>query len=219
MERFLRQTEDGSHTLYVEGLDEAYHSSHGAIQESMHVFIKQGLQSLSKPSLRILEIGFGTGLNALLTWQFAKASKLLIHYHGVEKYPLSKAEYSQLNFESLIQGIPHGLLNEMHDASWEKSVNISDRFSLFKEKADFRAMDPAGNFDLVYFDAFSPDKQPELWSEKVFSIISSKTKKGALLLSYSSKGSVRRTLISCGFSVVKVPGPPGKREMIRAQRI
>lgn len=219
MERSLRQTEDGSHTLYVEELDEVYHSTHGAIQESMHVFIKQGLQSLSKSKLRILETGFGTGLNALLTWKFAEQSKLKIHYHGVEKYPLSKIEYSQLNFESFLEGIPHGLLNKMHEAAWDKPVQISDRFSLFKEKADFRTMNPVGNFDLVYFDAFAPDKQPELWSEEVFSTIRNRTEKGAVLVSYSSKGSVRRTLISCGFSVAKVPGPPGKREMIRALRI
>jgi tRNA U34 5-methylaminomethyl-2-thiouridine-forming methyltransferase MnmC len=219
MGRFLHQTDDGSHTLYVEELGEPYHSNHGAIQESMHVFIKQGLLSLNKAKLRILEAGFGTGLNALLTWKFAEELKLTIHYHSVEKYPLTKKEYSQLNFESLIGGIPHGLLNKMHEASWEESVLISDRFCLFKEKADFRSMDPAGSFDLVYFDAFSPDKQPELWSEEVFSIIKNSTKQGALLVSYSSKGTVRRTLISCGFSVDKVPGPPGKREMIRARRI
>lgn len=219
MERFLRQTDDGSHTLYVQELDEAYHSTHGAIQESMHVFIKEGLQSLNKAKLRILETGFGTGLNALLTWKIAEHSKLSIHYHSVEKYPLSKMEYAQLNFETLIGGVPQGLLNEMHEADWERPVQISDRFSLFKEKADFRSMNPEGNFDLVYFDAFSPDTQPELWSEEVFSIIRNRTEKGAVLVSYSSKGSVRRTLISCGFRVEKVQGPPGKREMIRALRI
>ena len=219
MERFLRLTEDGSHTLYVEKLDEAYHSSHGAIQESLHVFIKEGLQSCSGSSLRILEMGFGTGLNALLTWKFAEQKKLKVHYHSVEKYPLKKSEYSMLNFESLIEGLPPGLLNKMHAAPWDSHVQITESFMLHKEKADFRSMKPEGYFDLIYFDAFAPDKQPALWSEEVFSIIQNCTRKGAILVSYSSKGNVRRTLISCGFRVNKVPGPKGKREMIRALRI
>lgn len=219
MERFLRRTEDGSHTLYVKNLDEVYHSTHGAIQESMHVFIEQGLKSLNKPGLRILEAGFGTGLNTLLTWKFATEANLTVHYHSVEKYPLTQAEYSQLNYQSLIGGLPKGLLNKMHQATWNTTVQITEHFSLYKEQSDFRSMKPKGIFDLIYFDAFSPEKQPELWSEKVFSLIRSCSNKGAILVSYSSKGVVRRTLISCGFSVTKVPGPPGKREMIRALRI
>lgn len=219
MERSLRLTDDGSHTLYVDILDEAYHSTHGALRESMHVFIKQGLHTLSKPELNILEIGFGTGLNALLTLHFAMQTKREIHYHAVEKYPLSRTEYAQLNFEQFLDRQPRGFLNLMHDAEWEKSVQISDGFSLFKEQADFRSMNLPGDFDLVYFDAFSPDKQPELWSPEVFATIGKSTRKGAVLVTYSSKGVVRRTLTSCGFKIEKVPGPPGKREIIRAIRI
>ena len=165
MERSLRLTEDGSHTIYVEELDEAYHSIHGALQESMHVFIEKGMQSLSKPRLRILEVGFGTGLNALLTWKYAKQADLQVHYHTVEKYPLEQAEFSKLNFDQLIHDLPEGLLLEMHQAPWERTFQLSERFSLFKEQADFRRMHPDGPFDLVYFDAFAPEKQPELWSE------------------------------------------------------
>lgn len=219
MERSLRLTEDGSHTLYVDKLDESYHSIHGALQESMHVFIEQGLHTLPKPELRILEIGFGTGLNALLTIQFAQEKNLAVHYHAVEKYPLNKAEYSQLNFEQFIDGIPKGTLNQIHTAEWETSLPLSENFTLFKEKADFRSMNPPANFDLVYFDAFSPDNQPELWSTSVFSCIQKLTRQGAVLVTYTSKGVVRRTLISCGFKVEKLPGPPGKRAMIRAIRI
>ncbi len=219
MERSLRLTEDGSHTLYVDKLDEPYHSIHGALQESMHVFIKQGLQTVSKSPLRILEIGFGTGLNALLTLMFAKRSNQEIHYHAVEKYPLTREEYTQLNFEDLMEGVPGGSLNRMHEAPWGKTVVISDSFALFKERADFRSMQPFGAFDLVYFDAFSPDKQPELWSAGVFSTIEKCTQEGTVLVTYSSKGVVRRTLMSCGFRIQKVVGPPGKREMIRAVRI
>jgi tRNA U34 5-methylaminomethyl-2-thiouridine-forming methyltransferase MnmC len=197
MERSLRLTEDGSHTLYADKLDEPYHSTHGALQESVHVFIKQGLQTVSKHRLKILEIGFGTGLNALLTMQFAKQANQEVHYHAVEKYPLNRAEFSQLNFEDLIEGIPRGFLNQMHEAAWESPVQLSDSFSLFKEKADFRSMNPPGYFDLVYFDAFSPEKQPELWSADVFTIIQKSTRRGSVLVTYSSKGKVRRTLM-CG---------------------
>jgi len=219
MERSLRLTEDGSHTLYVDKLGEPYHSIHGALQESMHVFIKQGLQTVPKSPLRILEIGFGTGLNALLTLKFASQSKQEIHYHAVEKYPLTREEYTQLNFEDLLEGVPRGSLKHIHEAPWGKTVSLSDNIALFKEQADFRSMHPFGTFDLVYFDAFSPDKQPELWSESVFSTIATCTHKGSVLVTYSSKGVVRRTLISCGFKIQKVAGPPGKREMIRAVRI
>ncbi len=212
-------TEDGSHTIYVDRLNEAYHSTHGALQESMHVFIKHGLRTLSLPDVRILEVGFGTGLNALLTMHFARQSGQDIYYHAVEKYPLEPSEYERLNFEQLIDEIPAGLLNQLHETGWGKAVSVSDRMTLFKELADFRTMDPPGDFDLVYFDAFSPDKQPELWSTEVFSIIQNSTRPGAVLVTYSSNGMVRRTLNSCGFSVEKVPGPPGKREMIRATRI
>jgi tRNA U34 5-methylaminomethyl-2-thiouridine-forming methyltransferase MnmC len=219
MERSLRLTEDGSHTLYADKLDEPYHSTNGALQESMHVFIEQGLYAKAKPGLRILELGFGTGLNAILTMRYANQANLEIHYHAVEKYPLEKAEYSQLNFEQVIEGVPEGCLNLMHDAEWETTVRLSDRFTLYKEEADFRSMNPPGHYDLVYFDAFSPDKQPELWSADVFSTIQKSTRRGAVLVTYSSKGLVRRTLISCGFTVEKIPGPPGKIEMIRATRI
>jgi len=219
MERSLRLTKDGSHTLYVDQLDEPYHSIHGALQESMHVFIKQGLQTVSKSPLRILEIGFGTGLNALLTLWFARQSNQEVQYYAVEKYPLIREEYTQLNFENLLEGLPKGSLDRMHESPWGKAVELSDGFTLFKEQADFRSMHPFGAFDLVYFDAFSPDKQPELWSTRVFSTIEKCTQKDSVLVTYSSKGVVRRTLISCGFRILKVAGPPGKREMIRAVRI
>jgi tRNA U34 5-methylaminomethyl-2-thiouridine-forming methyltransferase MnmC len=219
MKRSLRLTEDGTHTLYVDRLDEPYHSIHGALQESMHVFIKQGFQTVSKSPLRILEIGFGTGLNALLTLSFARQSSQEVHYHAVEKYPLTREEYTQLNFEGFMEGLPKDSLYRMHEAPWEKTVALWDDFALFKEQADFRSMHPSGTFDLVYFDAFSPDKQPELWSASVFSAIEKCTQKDSVLVTYSSKGVVRRTLISCGFSIQKVAGPPGKREMIRAVRI
>lgn len=216
MQRSLKITDDGSHTLFAEGIDEPYHSSHGAIQESMHVFIKQGLQTVDQPSVRILEMGFGTGLNAILTFKEALSLGLDIYYHAVEKYPLKEIEYSNLNYEKLIDGLPDGILNQVHSCPWEKPVQIAEQFTLFKEEADFRSLTLPEKINLVYFDAFSPEKQPDLWSNRVFGNIAKATDPGAVLVTYSAKGIVRRTLDSCGFKVLKVAGPPGKREMIRA---
>ena len=182
----------------------------------MHVFIKQGLLTLKQPSVRILELGFGTGLNALLTFAQAIPLKLDIYYHAVEKYPLMEHEYKLLNYGKFAEGIPEGTLDRIHSCPWGEPVQISDRFTLYKEEADFRSMKPSPNINLVYFDAFSPDKQPDLWTHEVFGAIGQVCEQGAILVTYSSKGVIRRTLTSCGFNVYKVSGPPGKREMIRA---
>ena len=218
MQRSLKITDDGSHTLFVEGLDEPYHSTHGALQESMHVFIKQGFLTLGQPSVRIVELGFGTGLNAILTLKEALSLKLDIYYHAVEKYPLKESEYSKLNYEELIEPLPKGILHRIHSCPWEEAVNISEHFTLYKEEADFRTMKLPSHINLFYFDAFSPDKQAELWTSEVFGSIARAADPGAILVTYSSKGVVRRTLESCGFEVTKVTGPPGKREMIRAHK-
>jgi len=219
MKRSLRLTEDGSHTLYLSELEEPYHSMNGAIQESGYVFIDQGFKQLRITTIHILEIGFGTGLNLLLTLLESTKAKVGVHYHTVEKYPLVSSEYGSLNYETVIEGLPEGILQKIHKAPWEEKVYLTRDFSLYKEQADFRSMNPEGRFDLVYFDAFAPDKQPELWSEEVFSVIAGLTDPGAILVTYSSKGIIRRALNACGFKVKKVPGPPGKWEMIRAIRI
>ena len=216
MERKLIMTGDGSHTMFVNGMDEPYHSIHGALQESMHIFIKQGLHTVKHPSVRILELGFGTGLNALLTLKESIPLHLDIYYHAVEKYPLKDFEYNLLNYEKVIDPTIEGMLYRMHSCPWGEAVKISDQFTLYKEKADFRSMNLPSNINLVYFDAFSPDKQPRLWTTEIFNSINKVTDPGAILVTYSSKGIVRRALTSCGFDVYKVAGPPGKREMIRA---
>lgn len=218
MERSLKITEDGSHTIFVKGLEESYHSSHGAIQESMHIFINQGLKDHPFKNIRILETGFGTGLNAFLSCQFAKDHKLHIFYHSVEKYPLYKTEYNALNYHELIPGSKASSLREMHEAPWEKDIELSAHFILHKELSDFRTMKPAGTFDLIFFDAFAPEKQPDLWSQEVFTKIYQLCNPGALLITYSSKGDVRRALQASSFKVEKVPGPPGKREIVRAKK-
>lgn len=218
MKRELRITGDGSHTLYVPELDEPYHSIHGALQESEHVFVNQGLRMVKKSSLRILEIGFGTGLNALLTLAESRKQGIHIYYHAVEKYPLQEEEHRQINYEQFIKGITPGSLDRLHSVPWEEEIHITDHFVLFKEQSDFREMESGEAFDLVYYDAFAPAKQPYLWSEKIFDRIFRMMNPGGILVTYTAKGSVRRALASCGFHVEKAPGPPGKREMIRAVR-
>ena len=219
MERKLILTADGSHTIFVNGMDEPYHSTHGALQESRHIFIKHGLQTVKKKSVRILELGFGTGLNALLTLIESIPLDLDIYYHAVEKYPLADSEYSRLNYEKLVKESPKGTLKGFHTCPWGENVQITDNFTLFKEKADFRSMNPPPHMNLIYFDAFSPDKQPELWTSTIFDTIARAADPGAILVSYSSKGLVRRAIASSGFEVHKAEGPPGKREMIRAIKI
>jgi tRNA U34 5-methylaminomethyl-2-thiouridine-forming methyltransferase MnmC len=218
MNRELRLTKDGSHTMYVNELDEPYHSIHGAIQESKHVFINQGFHKIRKSPVRVLEMGLGTGLNLLLTLHESKKPGFGVYYHAVEKYPLIPSEYNMLNFEKVISCNPKGILLKMHKAPWGKDYNLTGNFIIHKEKTDFSSMSPAGKFDLVYFDAFAPDKQPQLWTGEIFSKLFNLLNPGAILVTYTSKGSVRRTLISCGFEVIKLPGPPGKWEMIRATK-
>jgi tRNA U34 5-methylaminomethyl-2-thiouridine-forming methyltransferase MnmC len=219
MERELRITNDGSHTMYVKEMGEPYHSIHGAVQESRHVFLEQGFNNMNGQITRILEIGFGTGLNALLTLVEAKRQSKRVYYHAVEKYPLDPPEYEGINHEQFIPGCPAGSFLDLHGAPWGREVSLTDSFTIFKEKADFREMDPAGPFDLVYFDAFDPLKQPHLWTEEIFDRIFQLMNRDGIMVTYSAKGSVRRALVSCGFRVEKVPGPPGKREMIRSFRI
>jgi len=216
MDREIRTTSDGSHTLYVKSMDECYHSVHGALQESTHVFINQGLKHTPLDSISILELGFGTGLNALLTLADATQSGLKIAYHAVEKYPLDADEYSRLNFETFIEGLPKGSFQRLHTLPWEKEHALGPQFRFYKEQSDFRSMAPKGTFDLVYFDAFDPNKQPELWTEAIFSRLYALMNAGGILVTYSSKGLIRRAMKASGFEVFKVPGPPGKREMVRA---
>ncbi|MFO7934666.1 MAG: tRNA (5-methylaminomethyl-2-thiouridine)(34)-methyltransferase MnmD [Bacteroidales bacterium] len=219
MRRDLKITEDGSHTFIAEGLDEPYHSLHGAIQESEHVFIRHGFQRIEKSSFRILEAGLGTGLNMLLTYREAMDQDVRVFYHAVEKYPLTPSEYTKLNYEKQLNIVPSGILQKIHEAPWEETVSLSDNFQSLKEPSDFRSMQPSGKFDLVYFDAFAPEKQPHLWKEPVFDKIFRIMNPGGIWVSYTAKGNVKRALLSCGFEVEKVPGPPGKREMLVATRM
>lgn len=212
-------TKDGSSTLYSTRFDEHYHSLHGAIQESEHVFIQMGLRPLllEKEHLSILEIGLGTGLNALLT--LLRAPEQHIYYNGIEAYPLEKEAIAQLNYDQQLSGIAiHKLLEKIHSCPWNMDVEIHPAFTLHKSKVQLEDFQSKRKFDLIYFDAFAPNTQPELWTTDIFSKIFTYSEPGAIFVTYSSKGAVRRALISAGFEVEKIPGPPGKREMLRAKR-
>jgi tRNA U34 5-methylaminomethyl-2-thiouridine-forming methyltransferase MnmC len=212
-------TTDGSHSLFVPGLNEHYHSTYGAIQESRHVFIEAGLKQVipGQTTIWILEVGFGTGLNALLSILEAEKSGKTIHYTSTEPFPLNQNITSQLNYPELLAEGTSSLFKMMHDAEWNKETQVTDHFFLHKilngiDKTELEDK----SFDLVFFDAFGPEVQPELWTEEIFRKIFLSLKRGGILVTYSVKGSVRRALKNSGFSVEKIPGPAGKREITRA---
>ena len=211
-------TKDGSHSIYVQSLDEHYHSIYGAITESQHVFIEAGLKQINNKHIRILEMGFGTGLNALLTLAETNESDRSIYYTGIEKYPLERTITDSLNYESIAALNIPGMLKRIHESTWQKEVLIKPGFILKKLKCDMHELEQKDEFDLVYFDAFAPEKQPELWTVELFRQIFLSMKSHSILTTYSSKGMVRRNLKAAGFHVEKIPGPPGKREMTRAYK-
>jgi tRNA U34 5-methylaminomethyl-2-thiouridine-forming methyltransferase MnmC len=209
-------TEDGSHTIFVPELNEHYHSVHGAVQESNIVFLDSGYEYCKADPVCIFEAGFGTGLNAFLTAVRSSASGRKVIYTSIEKYPVEPEIIEKINYPEISGETVGDLYRLIHEAEWGKLVKISDSFSLLKIMGDLITEDIPGLYDLVYFDAFGPDKQPEMWKEPVFRKISLSVKEGGVLVTYSAKGEVKRILRSCGFTVSLLPGPPGKREMIRA---
>jgi len=217
MKRNSAKTKDGSSTLYVPELDEHYHSIHGALQESQHVFIKAGYEECSKlDPLHILEVGFGTGLNALLTAQRSRNDQKEVWYTGIEKYPLSPDEVAQLNYADKEHRRETSLLNDLHRSIWEEFEKIQPYFHLKKIQVDLRQFSAIEEYDLIYFDAFAPSAQPHLWSTEVFEQMYRALKPKGLLTTYCVKGEIRRNMKAAGFDVEKIPGPPGKREMARA---
>jgi tRNA U34 5-methylaminomethyl-2-thiouridine-forming methyltransferase MnmC len=222
-QRRIVKTADGSHTLELVGMDEHYHSTFGAVQESMHVFIRNGLHSLTGKarSVNILEIGFGTGLNALLTLLESQKIKLKVYYLTLEPFPLEREEFEALNYPRLLP--EPGLLEvflKFHESEWSKDMELVPGFFFRKEITGLEAASLPGNFfDLVYFDAFGPDTQPELWEQPLFEKVYKAMKPGGVLATYCAKGIVRRAMKASGFHVEKLPGPPGKREMTRAVKL
>ncbi|MGQ1891864.1 tRNA (5-methylaminomethyl-2-thiouridine)(34)-methyltransferase MnmD [Thermophagus sp. OGC60D27] len=249
----LKTSEDGSSTLYRPDLDEHYHSIHGAIQESMHVFIRAGLQHYLKmkapngsdsvtpqkrieiktnPNIQnkiashhrpkvdpihILEAGFGTGLNALLALVYSNNHPIC--YHSLEKYPLPPEITEKINYPDHIPfQQANSCFQKIHKAPWNHPTDITSLFRLVKEQTEIQNFVSNKHYDLVFYDAFAPDKQPELWTPEIFQSIAGMMSPGAILTTYSAKGSVKRALQNAGLIIEKIPGPPGKREMLRATK-
>lgn len=212
-------TEDGSITLFIPELNEHYHSIHGAVQESMHIFIREGYEQIRNFPACIFEAGFGTGLNAFLTFLVSEKEGRSIHYSAIEKYPLEDHLVRLLNYPEKTNPAKAEVFQAIHDAPWGQDIRISEHFILHKIKGDLREVQLLdATYNLVYFDAFGPAVQPELWTEEIFRMLYKSMKEGACLVTYSVKGSVTRALKAAGFSLEKLPGPPGKREMTRATR-
>jgi tRNA U34 5-methylaminomethyl-2-thiouridine-forming methyltransferase MnmC len=215
----LIKTSDGSHTIFVPELNEHYHSVHGAVQESTFIFINYGFDFCKADPLNIFEVGFGTGLNALLTAIKSMAGEREVNYTSIEKYPVDENIISLLNHHLYTGEEGKKIYNLIHSSPWNINVNICKNFNLKKIKGDFTDEPPSGRYDLIYFDAFGPDKQPEMWTRKMFAGIAAVTNKNGVLVTYSAKGEVKRSLKACGFDVALLPGPPGKRQTIRAVKI
>ncbi len=217
MKREIIITDDGSTTIRIPDWDENYHSTHGAIQEAKHVFIKNGLDLYQKQeSISILEIGFGTGLNAFITF-LETVNKEKVNYVGVEAYPVSTEEIAQMNYVSELQATQYqAIFDKMHSCDWEGQQNITNNFILTKRRQFFQDIDDKEQYDLIYFDAFGFPLQPELWSEVIFKKMFDALLPNGVLVTYACRSSIKNAMLSVGFSIEKLPGAPGKREMLRA---
>lgn len=222
MKRRIITTNDGSKTIHIEEWNEQYHSTHGAIQEANHVFLKNGLNyfyQTHKPSqISVLEIGFGTGLNAFITCLEADRSNVNVNYVGIEAHPVSNDEIIQLNYAEMISMKHESTFKMIHDVNWEDTIEITPRFDLTKREQFFSEINDEHCFDIIYFDAFGPRVQPELWTEDIFKLMFKALKEKGILVTYSAKGSARRAMQSVGFTVERLEGPPGKRHMLRATK-
>ena len=222
MKRTLLKTGDGSFTLHIPEWNEQYHSKHGAIAEALHVFIKEGLYhwlSVNESTkISILEIGFGTGLNALLTYLESEKHSWNIDYIGVEAFPLGMEEYKKMNYSEMLTTSDEVFL-KLHSSPWEEKTIISDNFKLLKQQKLFSDLSEVNSIELIYFDAFRIRVQPELWTEEIFSIMYTALKPNGVLVTYAANGNARRALQAVGFTVERLPGPPGKIEMLRGTKV
>lgn len=220
----LHTTEDGSLTLYAPTFGEHYHSMHGAVQESEHIYLGLALRERMSSwqegdaPLRLFEVGFGTGLNALLSWREAEERHIPLQYYSIEKFPLPPEIYEALHYEGLGQEreVKDQLLR-LHTAPWDEAVELSPFFTLYKLRGDLTTCTFPERLSVIYYDAFSPESQPELWAEELFQRLGKVACSGAILSTYCAKGEVRRRLQRSGFLVERLPGPPGKREVLRGR--
>ena len=219
MKREIIITDDGSTTIRIPDWDENYHSTHGAIQEAKHVFIKNGLDLFqNQDSISILEIGFGTGLNAFITF-LETLNKEKVNYVGVEAYPISSEEIAQMNYVTELLATQYqAIFDKMHACDWESQQKITNNFTLTKRKQFFQDIADKEQYDLIYFDAFGFPLQPELWSEAIFKKMYEALLPKGTLVTYACRSSIKNAMLSVGFSIEKLPGAPGKREMLRATK-
>ena len=217
MKREILQTGDGSNTIFLPDWNESYHSKHGALQEAYHVFVHNGLSLFDQSSISILEIGFGTALNAFITWLEHTKRNQSIDYVGVEAYPVSIQEVALMQYPKALQ-VPEFQLvfDQMHAGAWEIPTAISEHFTLIKRQQFFQDITDEDRFDLIYFDAFGFRVQPELWDVPIFKRMYTALRKGGVLVTYACRTSIKKAMLEVGFEVEKLPGAPGKREMLRA---
>ncbi len=220
MKREIIQTADGSTTIRIAEWDECYHSKHGAIQEAYHVFIKNGLSLFPNQSISIMEIGFGTGLNTFITYLESKKLNQTINYTGIEAFPIDADELKSMNYVQELDANDFAKdFDKIHSIYWEEQHTISEHFSLLKRKQLFEDINDIEKFDLIYFDAFGYRVQPELWSTAIFKKMYDALKPKGVLVTYAARGVVKRSMIEVGFTVEKLDGPPGTREMFRASKL
>jgi hypothetical protein len=220
----LHTTEDGSLTLYAPTFGEHYHSMHGAVQESEHIYLGLALRERMSSwqegdaPLRLFEVGFGTGLNALLSWREAEERHIPLWYYSIEKFPITPELYEALHYEGLGEEreVKDQLLR-LHTAPWDEAIELSPFFTLYKLRGDLTTCTFPERLSVIYYDAFSPESQPELWAEELFQRLGKVASSGAILSTYCAKGEVRRRLQRSGFLVERLPGPPGKREVLRGR--
>ena len=220
--RSIIVSRDGSHTLFHPELNETYHSTHGAVQESIYVYINQGLKLFNgHKEIVIIEVGFGTGLNALLTWNFAEKHQIKIQYYTLEPFPLSSEIISELNYPSMLDEVASvERFKSIHNVAWESQVKLSDYFSIHKKNITLEnTVFPQNNFHICYFDAFAPSKQAEIWSENNLSKIFNCLNTDGIFVTYCAQGSFKRALKKVGFEVEILPGPPFKKEMTRGKKV
>jgi tRNA U34 5-methylaminomethyl-2-thiouridine-forming methyltransferase MnmC len=217
MIREIIVTEDGSHTIQIVDWNEQYHSIHGAKQEALHVYINTGFCALDLPKLRVLEIGYGTGLNCFLTYISAKEKGGVVEYTGIEAFPISIEEHSILNYCDEFDDESRAVYQAMYQAKFGDTTKLTDSFKLTKIESSFEDWQtPENQFDVIYYDAFGPPVQPELWTVEMFQKMYNGLETGGVLVTYCAKGQVKRNLKEVGFRVENLPGPPGKREITRA---
>lgn len=213
------ETADGSSSLYNEELDEHYHSIHGSVREAAHVFIKMGLEHLPQKEISIFEMGFGTGLNFMMTYAANEKLGKSIRYTSIEKVPLKEELTAEMNYLKVMNREDlKEVYDKIHQVEWEEYASIADVVSLRKLEGDIEDYIHTEPFDLIYFDAFGPRVQPHLWEKPIFEKMYNQLNTGGVLVTYCAKGAVRRTMQEVGFEVERLPGPPGKREMLRATK-